>query len=432
MEKHILSKSTFIKGYHCLKSLYLHKKRPFLRDKLTAEQLAKFKRGHHVGDLAQQLFPGGIDVSPKSPSQYQKSVIRTTELIAQGQEVIYEATFQFEQVLVMLDMLVKTRDGYDAYEVKSSKKLSETYYTDAALQNYVIVNSGLEINHFFLVYVDEHYRMDDKIDLQKFFILKDVSDDVESRWGFIADKIAEEKEMLLEKHSPKIEVGDQCFSPYKCDFVGFCWKKIPKKPYMPLPVQLKGLMEKKSETTKPLSFIFSEQVVPQCKGEKVYTQNCFAFKIGAADAVISGKSCEAKQVFIDAFFEQIEENTTYFTFDKGKLKAFLEEITMRYPAYSSLVNSILSNTIGLLDMLVESKQISLSQKTTYKLSWLSKNILGKSQLSKNAISSDIVANALYQKMETTGLWADSSPDIDTLRDYLSLQRDALSGLWGEI
>jgi hypothetical protein len=432
MEKHILSKSTFIKGYHCLKSLYLHKKRPFLRDKLTAEQLAKFKRGHHVGDLAQQLFPGGIDVSPKSPSQYQKSVIRTTELIAQGQEVIYEATFQFEQVLVMLDMLVKTRDGYDAYEVKSSKKLSETYYTDAALQNYVIVNSGLEINHFFLVYVDEHYRMDDKIDLQKFFILKDVSDDVESRWGFIADKIAEEKEMLLEKHSPKIEVGDQCFSPYKCDFVGFCWKKIPNKPYMPLPVQLKGLMEKKSETTKPLSFIFSEQVVPQCKGEKVYTQNCFAFKIGAADAVISGKSCEAKQVFIDAFFEQIEKNTTYFTFDKGKLKAFLEEITMRYPAYSSLVNSILSNTIGLLDMLVESKQISLSQKTTYKLSWLSKNILGKSQLSKNAISSDIVTNALYQKMETTGLWADSSPDIDTLKDYLSLQREALSGLWGEI
>ena len=108
MEKHILSKSTFIKGYHCPKSLYLYKKRPFLRDKITDEQKAKFKRGHHVGDLAQEIFPGGIDVSPKSPSQYQKSVLRTTELIAQGQEIIYEATFQFEQVLVMLDLLVKT------------------------------------------------------------------------------------------------------------------------------------------------------------------------------------------------------------------------------------------------------------------------------------------------------------------------------------
>lgn len=66
MEKHILSKSTFIKGYHCLKSLYLYKNRIFLRDKITAEQRAKFKRGHEVGDLAQDLFPGGIDVSPKA------------------------------------------------------------------------------------------------------------------------------------------------------------------------------------------------------------------------------------------------------------------------------------------------------------------------------------------------------------------------------
>ncbi|RLD35903.1 MAG: DUF2779 domain-containing protein, partial [Bacteroidetes bacterium] len=92
MEKHILSKSTFIKGHQCLKALYLHKERPFLRDKLSAEQRAKFKRGHKVGDMAQQLFPGGIDVSPKSPSQYQKSAIRTQELIAEGQSIIYEAT----------------------------------------------------------------------------------------------------------------------------------------------------------------------------------------------------------------------------------------------------------------------------------------------------------------------------------------------------
>jgi len=432
MEKHILSKSTFIKGYHCLKSLYLHKKRPFLRDKLSAEQLAKFKRGHHVGDLAQQLFLGGIDVSPKSPSQYQKSVIRTTELIAQGQEVIYEATFQFEQTLVMLDLLVKTEDGYDAYEVKSSKKLSETYYTDAALQNYVIVNSGLEINHFFLVYVDENYRMEEEIDLRKFFILKDVSDEVESRWGFIADKIAEEKEMLLEKHSPKVDVGDHCFSPYKCDFVGFCWKKIPNKPYVPQPIQLNGLMEKKIETTKPLSFILFEQVVPQCKGEKAYAQSCFAFKIGTADAVTSGKSCEEKQAFIEAFSEQIQEGANYFTYDKSKMKAFLDDVAVRFPANSSLINSVLSNTTGLLDSLVESGQISLATRSTYSLSWMSKSILDDAQLSKKAISSDILANALYQKMEATGLWADSSPDMDSLRDYLSLQSDVLSGLWREI
>jgi len=52
MEKHVLSKSTFIRGNQCLKSLYLNKKRPFLRDKLSPEQLEKFRRGHNVGFLA--------------------------------------------------------------------------------------------------------------------------------------------------------------------------------------------------------------------------------------------------------------------------------------------------------------------------------------------------------------------------------------------
>ena len=81
MEKHLLSKSTFIRGNQCLKSLYLNKKRPFLRDRLSPEQLAKFKRGHRVGELAQQLFPGGTDLKPKSPSQYRKKVLETAQII---------------------------------------------------------------------------------------------------------------------------------------------------------------------------------------------------------------------------------------------------------------------------------------------------------------------------------------------------------------
>ncbi|MDZ7740732.1 MAG: hypothetical protein U5Q03_03020 [Bacteroidota bacterium] len=85
MEKHILSKSTFIRGVQCLKSLYLNKKRPFLRDRLSAEQRAKFSRGHEVGLLAQELFPGGTDLKPKSPALYRKAVRATADLIETAQ-----------------------------------------------------------------------------------------------------------------------------------------------------------------------------------------------------------------------------------------------------------------------------------------------------------------------------------------------------------
>ena len=95
MERHTLSKSTFIRGVQCLKSLYLYKKRYFLRDPLSKEQQAVFSRGTNIGILARQLFPGGKDATPASPFLYARSVALTAEWIARGEQVIYEAAFQY-------------------------------------------------------------------------------------------------------------------------------------------------------------------------------------------------------------------------------------------------------------------------------------------------------------------------------------------------
>ncbi len=430
MEKHILSKSTFIKGYHCLKSLYLHKKRPFLRDRLTAEQRAKFKRGHKVGDLAQDLFPGGIDVSPKSPSQYQKSAIRTGELIEQGQEVIYEATFQFEKVLVMLDLLVKTNGSWDAYEVKSSKSLSETYFTDAALQYYVIANSGLKINKFYLVYVDENYRSQGDLDIQKYFIKQDVTEDLKPRQAFIGEKIAEEMEILLEKHSPKVAVGDHCFAPYKCDFVGFCWKRISDKPYLPKPINPSGIIANKPKDSIVLSLIFSEQAIPECENEITYFQKCIGFKVGENEAVISGKSCEEKGAFLQTFFKQIENGESYLTFETAKMNQWLDDLTIQFPEFSEKINHLKENTLGVLESLIEAGQVNPKDKANYSLAYLNKEVLEDETLSKSAIYSDILAGELFGKMEPD-LWGDDSPDLESLQQYLGEKMKVTLGLFGK-
>ncbi|MGB1518469.1 MAG: hypothetical protein ACPG8K_05145 [Crocinitomicaceae bacterium] len=136
MEKHILSKSTFIKGMQCTKALYYHKHNRELRDELTAAQEAIFAQGTSVGELACQLFPGGVDCSPESYYEFQKAVIKTREEIEKGTEIIYEAAFQFNGVLAALDILVKDKNGWKAYEVKSSTSVSYTYLLDASIQYY--------------------------------------------------------------------------------------------------------------------------------------------------------------------------------------------------------------------------------------------------------------------------------------------------------
>ncbi len=419
MEKHLLSKSTFIKGYHCLKSLYLHKNRPFLRDKLTAEQRAKFKRGHEVGDLAQQLFPGGVDVSPKSPSQYQKSVLRTEELIANGQEIIYEATFQHEKVLVMLDLLVKKEDGWHAYEVKSSKKLSETYFTDAALQYWVIVNSGLDLHSFSLVYVDEHYRLNKDLDLHSYFIFQNVTEDIKGRQAFIGEKIAEEKTILLEKHSPKIAVGDHCFSPYKCDFVGFCWKKITDKPYVAKEIDLSGISCDISKDAAFVSLIFTEQAIPKCENEKAYSPQILGFKIGDSDAQLLTNTCDTKKQLAASFFKQVESSSQIIVFNKTLLQNYLEEVSTLYPDLQESAQAALKKTVGLIDLLVHEQKIAIENRSLYSAALLSKTYFkDECQLHELPIYSDILARELYDKTKVD-LWIENHPDLDSLKTYLS-------------
>ena len=120
LPRHILSKSTFLKGCQCPKALYLYKHQPQLRSKISEQQQAIFDRGTNVGELSRQLFPGGTDASPDTPFKYQESVLLTQNLIKNGVGIIYEAAFQYDGVLAAIDILVKKSGKWKAYEVKSS------------------------------------------------------------------------------------------------------------------------------------------------------------------------------------------------------------------------------------------------------------------------------------------------------------------------
>jgi hypothetical protein len=106
-QKAVLSKSTFIKGLQCEKSLYLHKKRPYFRDALSDELKAKFTRGISVGEFARDLFPGGINAAPPTHFQMAAAAKKTREYIADGHSIIYEAVFEYQQVIIALDILNK-------------------------------------------------------------------------------------------------------------------------------------------------------------------------------------------------------------------------------------------------------------------------------------------------------------------------------------
>ena len=230
---HILSKSTYIKGLQCEKALYMQKKHPYLRDKLSIEQRAKFQRGTDVGILAHDYFPGGVDMSPASPSLFPKKVQETmANLSNPNVNVMYEAVFQYNDTLIMLDMLVREGDQWLAVEVKSSLRLSDTYYNDAALQYYVLHGCQVPLSDFKLMYLNADYVRDGAIDVRQLFKLESVMDYVVEREDFVAQNVNRLKNVVALPHAPLVDIGTQCHNPYPCDFQGQCWKHVPKNSFL--------------------------------------------------------------------------------------------------------------------------------------------------------------------------------------------------------
>lgn len=197
--------------------------------------MAKFRRGHKVGSLAQNIFPGGTDFRPKSPALYQKAVLQTQEAIRTNSfNILYEAGFQYERLLILLDILIKEEGGWHAYEVKSSYSISDTYILDAAFQYYVITNSGLQLNDFTIVYASselDYEKIEDYEELDSLFVKKSVLDRILPLQDYIKEQVIREKDILLLKSSPKIEMGPQCHDPYPCDFIGHCTKSAAKNSF---------------------------------------------------------------------------------------------------------------------------------------------------------------------------------------------------------
>ncbi len=112
-----LSKSQYIRGLQCHKSLWLLKNRPELRTKADAQTESLVEAGYSVGEAAKALFPDGVEVVFDS-GDFNGMTEKTKALIKESAEVIYEATFKERGIFAMADILVKNGDAWDMYEVK--------------------------------------------------------------------------------------------------------------------------------------------------------------------------------------------------------------------------------------------------------------------------------------------------------------------------
>lgn len=219
-----LSKSLYTRGIQCPKSLWLKKYKKEVLTLPDASALARFETGNIVGDLACELFSDGKEVI-FTPDDFDGMVEITKQLMADGVEHIYEATFLYDGILVLVDVLKVTPDGVEIYEVKSSTSVKDIYLHDVSIQLYVLKQLGFTVLNSYVVHIDNSYIRGDELDLDALFSVVNVSDEVNALQVEIPKRLKDFEAYLADRvNEPNIDIGSHCNTPYECDAKEYCWK----------------------------------------------------------------------------------------------------------------------------------------------------------------------------------------------------------------
>ena len=116
-----LSKTKLMKGYRCLKCIYLTVHQPELEAPITSETQALFDQGAMVGAKAREYYPGGKLIDNK-PWDFTGALSKTRELLTNGTSIIYEAAFEYMGCYARADIIQYSPDTkhWRIFEVKSS------------------------------------------------------------------------------------------------------------------------------------------------------------------------------------------------------------------------------------------------------------------------------------------------------------------------
>ena len=231
-----LSKSKFLSGLQCHKRLYLAIHSPELATEPDEQTQAILDMGTEVGELARKRFPGGVLV--EADHRHPTEALRRTAELLQNPTVpaIFEGAFEFEQVLVRVDIVERVgspQDGAATWrliEVKSSTRVKDVHLDDLAIQTHVLTGAGVALAGLCLMHINTQYLYSGgELDLEQLFVLQDLTAGVADRLSEVPARLAEMKEMLTAPSPPVIEPDGHCHTPYDCPFWNHCTKDKPAR-----------------------------------------------------------------------------------------------------------------------------------------------------------------------------------------------------------
>lgn len=214
-----LSKSKLLSFLQCTKRLWLELNRPGAAE-VSAETERSFAVGHSVGDVARQLIPDGVLIG--ADNNLANALAETRKQISAGMKTLFEPTFEHEGVLVCADILTRsTRGVIKITEVKASTGVKDFHLSDAAIQSWVITQTGLRVDSIAIDHIDREFVYPGGGRYEGLFQHVPVDKEITPLLKEVPKWVSDARQTLAGAE-PKIDMGKQCEYPFSCPFQGHC------------------------------------------------------------------------------------------------------------------------------------------------------------------------------------------------------------------
>lgn len=215
-----LSKSRYTQGVRCQKLLWLSCYKKEEATDLGNDSV--LENGNKVGDLARNLF--GNYTLIDYDSNYKNMIDDTNKYLLEKPNIICEASFSYDGNFCSVDILKNDIDGVEIYEVKSSTDIKNIYIDDVTYQTWILKKLGIKVKKSSIVYVNSKYVKNKEFDINKYFIIKDVTNDIDI--DKVEEKVKKLKEIINNQEEPNIDLSINCKKPYDCQFFNYCTKNL--------------------------------------------------------------------------------------------------------------------------------------------------------------------------------------------------------------
>lgn len=211
-------------GLQCPKYLWVTFEKPELIPELDIVAQYRINERKLVGELVEQLFPGGI----KMPfDDFANHIEQTSSIIGQ-RKLVFEAGILVDNIYSKIDILAPVdHDLWDIIDIKNATDIKSHYISEISFQKFCCERTGLKIRKCYIAYINNEYVRQGGIDSHIMFKIEDITANVNVDTENIQQEIEEMVKVIHEKELPKTTIGQHCKDPDECLLKERCWEFLP-------------------------------------------------------------------------------------------------------------------------------------------------------------------------------------------------------------